>query len=189
MDKRKFGNGGTKVNVTCEVILDLIPLVKDGVASEQSSMLVDQHIKDCQDCQGEYESVEMEGVGDIVVKDQKIILAIKRSVFITQLAILVVGAVIGVALSNSMGMFYNFIIMPIVGGVSLLAFRRRCFWVPIAVFILSYVWTTIMNIVEAGFKWIMLYSGLFYSVIYSGLVVLGIVIAGLLWFAFKKEDE
>ena len=67
------------------------------------------------------------------ISDQKIISAIKRSIFITQLAILTIGALIGTALTNSMGMFYNFIIM-LIGGVALLVFKRKWYYAPIAVF-------------------------------------------------------
>ena len=33
------------MNISCDIILDLIPLVKDGVASEDSVKIVHEHIK------------------------------------------------------------------------------------------------------------------------------------------------
>ncbi len=125
------------MNISCNIILDLIPLVKDGVASDDSVAVVNEHIKNCKTCKSEYESFENINIDQSSIRDEKIILAIKRSVFITQLIILIAGAFIGVALSNSMNMFYNFLIMPIIGSISLIAFKKKWYWSPIAIFILT----------------------------------------------------
>lgn len=175
------------MNIPCNVILDLIPLVKDGVASDDSTMIVREHIKNCKSCKSEFETFQCNNIEQTRIKDEKIILDIKRSIFITQLIILIVGATIGVALSNSMGMFYNFLIMPIIGSVSFIAFKSRWHLTLIGIFILTYLWQTTMGVVSSGFAWVPLYSGLYYSIIYTILVGLGIVITMLLKFAFKKE--
>ena len=41
----------------CEVIEDLLPLVKDGVASQESERLVMEHIQTCDNCRKEYDSI------------------------------------------------------------------------------------------------------------------------------------
>ncbi|MBR3356814.1 MAG: DUF4825 domain-containing protein [Solobacterium sp.] len=38
-------------DITCEVIEDLLPLYADGIASEASRKLVEEHLKTCADCQ------------------------------------------------------------------------------------------------------------------------------------------
>lgn len=187
MDQSHLGKGGTKLNISCDVILDLIPLVKDGVASDDSTIIVNEHIKSCESCKTEFEIFESTNIEQPVIKDEKIISAIKRSIFITQLTILAAGAIIGVALSNSMGMFYNFIIMPLIGCIGFTVLKRKWYLTPLAIFILTYLWQTIMGIVSGGFNWIALYIGLYYSIIYTMLVCLGVIIAMLLKFAFKKE--
>lgn len=175
------------MNISCNVILDLIPLVKDGVASEDSTAIVNEHIKSCESCRAEFEMFKTGSQEDVTIKDEKIISAIKRSVFITRIIILVSGAVIGVALSNSMSMFYNFIIMPVIGGISFIAYKKRWYLAPAAIFVLTYLWQTVEGIVSGGFEPPALYRGVFFSLIYTGLVLLGVVIAALLKFAFKKE--
>lgn len=175
------------MNISCNIILDLIPLVKDGVASDDSIIAVNEHIKSCESCKAEFETFESIKLEQPSIKDEKIIFAIKRSIFITQFIILTGGAVIGVALSNSMDMFYNLIIMPIIGGVSLVVFRRKWYLAPLSVFVLTCIWQTIIGIVSGGFNWSALYMGLYYGVIYTVLVCLGLVISVLLKFAFKKE--
>lgn len=175
------------MNISCNIIYDLIPLVKDGVASDDSTIIVNEHINNCKNCKAEFETFEPTKIEQPPTKDEKIIFAIKRSIFITQLSVLIAGAIIGLALSNSMGMFYNFIIMPIIGGISLVAFKRKWYLALLAIFVLTYFWQAIRGLVSGGFDWMVLYRALYYSMIYTILVGLGIIITVLLKFAFKKE--
>ncbi|MDF2673379.1 MAG: hypothetical protein K0R09_1644 [Clostridiales bacterium] len=175
------------LNISCNIILDLIPLVKDGVASIDSTNLVNEHVKSCESCKAEFDSFENICIETPSIKDEKIIFDIKRSIFITQVIILISGAIVGVALSNSMNMFYNFIIMPITGAISFITFNRKCYLAVIAVFILSFTWISVGEIISGGFRWTALYGGLFFSLIYALLIGIGVVIAILLKFAFKKE--
>ena len=41
--------------MTCEVIRDLLPLYADGVASQESRALVEEHIRTCDECRALYE--------------------------------------------------------------------------------------------------------------------------------------
>jgi len=176
------------LNISCDIILDLIPLVKDGVASEDSVKIVHEHIKSCQSCRADYEAFKYTNIEQISTKDEKIIFAIKRSIFISQLIFLIAGALIGIAFSNSMNMFYNFLIMPIVGSISLFTFKKKWYLSPVAIFILTYLWQTIEIIISDGFQWHSFYAGLFYSVIYTVLVIIGVVITKLLKFAFGRGE-
>lgn len=177
------------MDMHCNVILDLIPLVKDGVASTESSHLVKAHVKGCESCKVELDAFEDIRIDQLQIKDQKIIFDIKRSIYITQMFVLVIGAIIGIALSNSMGMFYNFIIMPIIGGVSFITFKRKWVVAPLVIFIVTYSWQTFLTLLENGLSWAGLSVGLFYSSVYTFLVALGVVITILLKFAFKKGEK
>lgn len=177
------------MRVSCDVILDLIPLVKDGVASDESCRIVNEHIKSCKKCKAEFETFESINLQELNLKDEKIIFSIKRSVFITQIAILIIGAILGVALSDSASMFYNFMIMPLIGGISLFALKEKWYLTPIAIFILTYLRQIAIHVFSDGFCWDMLYDGLYYSIIYIILVGLGVIIARLFIFAFKKKSK
>ncbi len=177
------------MNINCNVILDLIPLVKDGVASKESAYLVNEHVEHCAACKIELDAFENIKIEPLNLKDTKIIFDIKRSVYISQIVILALGAVLGIALSSSMGMFYNFIIMPIIGGISLIVFKKRWVLAALGIFIVTYLWQTILVMAEDGFSLTGLTVGLYYSVVYAILVVLGAVIAGLLKFAFEKGED
>lgn len=174
------------MNIPCDIIRDLIPLVKDNVASDVSTKIVNEHIEGCKNCRAEFEAFGMRPEQPSV-KDEQIITAIRRSILITQLIILIAGTVIGIALSNSMGMFYNFIIMPVIGGISLIAFKARWYLTPLAIFVVTYLWLTVKNIALSGFTWLALYDGLYFATIYTVLVGLGAVIAMLLRFIFQRR--
>ncbi|MDD4569325.1 MAG: zf-HC2 domain-containing protein [Tepidanaerobacteraceae bacterium] len=176
------------MSISCDVIQDLIPLVKDGVASAASTRIVNEHIAICERCRTEFEIFQT-NLEQPSIKDEKIIFAIKRSILITQFVILIAGAIIGVALSNSMCMFYNFIIMPAIGGISMIALKRKWYLAPFGIFIITFLWLTIKNIVLSGFARGALYDGLYYSTIYTVLVGLGLIIAMLLKFIFAKDGE
>jgi len=175
------------LKISCYIIRDLIPLVKDGVASDDSTIIVKNHIKICESCKSEFDTLEDMNPLQSTLKDKKIIFAMKRSIFVTQIVFLVSGGILGIALSNSMGMFYNFLIMPIIGGVSVVTFKSKWYLTPIVIFVLSFLWQTIAQILSDGYELIFLYNGLYYSVIYTVLVLVGVVIAKLLKITFKKE--
>ena len=43
------------IKITCDMCMDLMPLVQDGVASEDSIAAVEQHIKTCSECKSVFE--------------------------------------------------------------------------------------------------------------------------------------
>ncbi len=177
------------MNINCNVILDLIPLVKDGVASNESTLIVNEHLEHCATCKTELDAFESIGIEPLKLKDRKILVDITRSVYLSQIVVLVLGAILGIALSSSMGMFYNFIIMPIIGGVSLILFKNKWVVVALAIFVVTYLWQTVLVMAENGFSVAGLTVGLYYSTVYAFLVVLGTVIARLLRFAFEKGED
>lgn len=175
--------------ISCNIICDLIPLVKDRVASRESEDMVKDHIEDCEACREEFETFESIDLADLSLEDEKIIHSIKRNVFITQMTILILGAIIGVALTGSMGQFYNFIIMPIMGGISLIALKDRWYMGFIGVFVLSYLGQIIYFMVTDEFSWEILYGAMFYGIIYISLMALGMIIFILIRFAFGKGSD
>ena len=175
------------MKISCEVILDLIPLVKDGVASRDSEILVKEHLKSCESCKAEFQAMEGVQLKNPSINDEKIVFAIKHSIFITQSIMLVAGGFLGVALTNSSNIFYNLIIMPILGAFSYAIYKKKCYFTAIAIFLFTYIWQSSEGIISQGFSWEQLQYGLFFSSIYVFLIGIGVIIAMLLKFAFKKE--
>lgn len=86
------------MNISCDVISDLIPLVKDNVASEDSIKLVTDHLKSCERCKLEFGStLPIQDEFD----DRRVISSIKKKLFLAMSALLLIGAFIGMALNKN----------------------------------------------------------------------------------------
>lgn len=46
------------MKLSCDTIQDMLPLVAEDLASEDTVKLVKEHIKDCKDCKLEYEDIK-----------------------------------------------------------------------------------------------------------------------------------
>ena len=46
--------------ISCDICMDLIPLVKDGIASEDSCDAVKKHISKCEKCKVEFDEIKRE---------------------------------------------------------------------------------------------------------------------------------
>ena len=178
------------IKISCEVCLDLMPLVKDNVASEDSKKLVLEHIRQCGYCKNEFDN-RYDTLPEM--NDRRVLQKIKKRIFFAALATVIIGALVGIGLTEGPGMFYNIIIMPLVGAIAYFALNRKSFYFPIALFILSYIWALINYIFDSSYLkdsiLNLLFAPTFLSCIYSGLALFGIIIAFLLKFAFRKEVE
>lgn len=176
-------------DVSCNTICDLIPLVRDGVASKDSINMVFKHMEHCEICRKEFETFKSTDLKSLSAGDENIINTIRRNILITQVIILMLGAIIGVALTGSMGQFYNFIIMPILGALSIRALKDRWYIAFISVFVLSYIGQVLYFIITNQFSWGVLYGSMFYGVVYIVLMTLGVIIFKLLKFALGGEEN
>ncbi len=46
------------MNISCEIVKDLLPLYHDGVCSEESRRMVEEHLSACEKCRAELKSIE-----------------------------------------------------------------------------------------------------------------------------------
>lgn len=110
----------------CEVIRDLLPLVQDGVASEASCRMVQEHLEECEACRTFCISEPVKMPDETL--DRRLVASVRKAFFFVGMALLLTGAAVGVALTDSMGMFYNFILMPGVGMLGYWLFRGKSFF-------------------------------------------------------------
>ena len=179
------------VEINCNVCLDLMPLVKDKVASDDSEMLVAKHIENCESCKALFSSEEIDR--EYKVDDRKVISNIKSKIISIGLIILIIGGLLGIYLSNSQGMFYNVLIMPCIGIAGCVLLRKKYYWVPVGIFTLSYLGIIIQSLLE-DIEWLgrmpeLFIMPLFLSIIYTILVGIGTAIGALFGYAFGKESK
>lgn len=176
--------------ITCDTCLDLIPLVKDKVASEDSKKLLEDHVKECQTCKEIYESFDRQ---EVVMDEKHILDKIKRQLMLLSMLAIVGASILGLALSETIGMFYNIIIMPSIGIVAYFALGKKSYYVPFALFLFSYIWLFIKYIAEGmlgeGIIFGVFTIPIYWSAIYTGLCGLGLIIGFLLKYAFGREKN
>lgn len=175
-----------KYQIPCAVYEDLLQLVTDGIASEESRILVDQHAKNCPHCsQNErIEVVELE-----ISSETRILQKIKFQVMAWGFVLLLFGVFFGVSMGVSEEMFLNIWIMPLLGGLSALIYKNRSVYLLVAVFLISSIFHCLPFHFVEDYSIYNLLGGLQYGMVYAGLFLLGQVIGALFGFALKKEVE
>lgn len=174
--------------ISCDICMDLIPLVKDKVASDDSYKAVMNHISQCSHCKSLFEDKAY--IYDKIpeIDDKKVISKIRNELVFAGIILILIGSVIGVAFSESENMFYNILIMPIIGGFSYFLIRKKSYLIPIIMFGFVYIYHLVKYMIEGGFEGTsLLIAPLTWSFIYSGLCALGVFIGFLLYIAFRRE--
>lgn len=174
------------IEISCNVCQDLMPLVLDEIASEDSGRLVHSHIESCKECESLYLGLTKPDSSRI--NDQNNIKTIINKLYLFGLFALIAGALFGVYLTNTTNIFYNIILMPFVGAFGYLILRKKGFLVPIGIFVITYLWLLIIYVIENGSitAEILTYP-IFFVLIYTLLAVIGLILGFLLKYVFQKE--
>lgn len=167
--------------ITCDLCMDLIPLVKDGVASEDSKRAVEQHIASCDVCSALY-------AGDTPppVDPAKTFSKIHRKLQFSSAMLLMFGVFFGLSLTAGSDMFYNTLIMPVIGALGYYLFRKKALYSIPLLLLITHAVINLFGLLR-GIEHLDTYSMLMWTFLYSVFTVLGTVVAWLLHFAFRKE--
>lgn len=166
--------------ISCEVCRDLMPLVKDGIASEESRAAVMGHLERCDACRKLFgtertASEPQESVLSRVMHRMRLFLAM----------LLMFGILFGLSLTAGSSIFYNVVLMPAIGAVGYYLFRWKALYI---LPLLLSATHAVTNLLGMGNEVLDAYSMLLWSLLYSLFAVLGTIIAWLLHFVFRKED-
>ena len=166
--------------ISCDVCMDLMPLVQDGVASEDSRTAVLGHIAECPRCKALFE-------GEIPAPDHAGILLekIRRRAQIFSAMLLMFGVFYGLMLTAGSGLFYNVLIMPAIGAIGYYLFRWRGLYILPALLLVTHL---ITNALGLGGEYLDFPALLLWTGLYCAAALVGFVIAALLHFAFRKEE-
>ncbi len=79
----------------CKIIEDIIPLCKEGICSDESKAIVEEHIKECEMCRKLYEEIPQENTESIlnVPKESKVFLKVNRKMKRSKLKIILLSLV------------------------------------------------------------------------------------------------
>lgn len=182
------------MNIPCEVILDLIPLVRDGASSEEAKRMVEDHVAQCAPCRAEYESYSPKEKNAITLEDKRIIRSIKMNITVSKLFLIAIVIALGMFLmfhDYTRMQSYNYLLMPAVGALSYFSLRhsRILYSIPPAVFVITYCWRVLTSWRDSGFNVSVLQYVHIYALTYAVLTLAGIGIAFLLRFAFRPGQK
>ena len=166
--------------ISCDMCMDLMPLVQDGVASEDSRAAVLRHLEECPACKALFE-------GELPVpSDTKRILdRVRRKAQIFSAMVMMFGIFYGLMLTADEGLFYNVLIMPVIGAIGYYLFRWKGLYIIPALLFGTHM---ITNALGLGAEHLELSTLMTWTGIYCGAAMVGFVIAALLHFAFRKEE-
>ncbi|MEG2595597.1 MAG: zf-HC2 domain-containing protein [Ruthenibacterium sp.] len=170
-------------SLPCAVCRDLIPLVRDGVASEESSQIVHQHIAVCDDCKHFMSGAQTCAEPD----DTRVIGRMKRKISLWLVGVVTCSLVFGVALTFSTHSLLAILVFPLCCGIA--------YWFD------SFVWKLVPPIACAILFIIVIFQhgygtpirqfmGALRSGIFVGILcAVGALAAALLKYGFSKGEK
>lgn len=167
--------------ITCGLCMDLMPLVRDGLASDDSREAVEQHVRSCAACHALYS-----GDAPPAVSPDRAFAKLKRRLRFFSLMLLAFGVFFGLSLTAGAGQFYNTLIMPVIGALGYILFRwKAVYGVPLLLLLTH----SAMNLLRLTAEAEQLDAGALFlwTALYSIFALTGVLIAGLLHYAFRKE--
>ena len=168
--------------ITCDVCMDLIPLVQDGVASQDSVLAVENHIKNCSKCGAIFKGqIPIRNDGKELLKKMK-----KRAQVFTGM-LLMFGILFGLSLTATSELFLNALVMPVLGGIGYYLFRWKAAYIVPCILLVTHIVMNSFGMIR-GIQRLSILDVLFWNVLYSFFAILGVIIVGLLHFAFRKEE-
>ena len=169
-------------DISCGICRNLIPLVKDGVASEDSRAAVARHLEGCPACRALLEGVSPPAADG----SERAFARLLQKIRLFAALLMMLGIFFGLSLAD-MQMFYNSLIMPVIGGLGYLVFRQKALWRVPLLLLCTHLLTNFLSLLR-GAGALDLYSLVMWTFLYGLFALIGVVIAWLLHFAFKKED-
>jgi len=177
----------------CSIVKDLLPLYVEDMVSAETAQYVNEHLKECPECQKEFENVK-EGrilpVKQPVLPDtsakpfKKMMKRMNRQIYMFAYSLIIFFIFLGFSWTNGENLMYNSIIMPIVGMFGYYVFRWKAIYKMPVLLLLIDLAVFAFQLVEIEFP-----NTLTWTLIYSLFVFVGIIIAFLFHYAFKKEEQ
>lgn len=173
----------------CDLILDIMPLVKDGAASETTKRILGEHIACCDSCLKIYAELpqsQQQSEEASVRTLQKI----RRKMTVSAWAIMIFATLVGGFLTMTEHMGYNVVLFPLVGIAAFLLMGNGA-WkgIPVVATASSLLLVLRLVTVWAPASWEELRSVVLFSLCYGGAYGAGVGISWLLRKALLLPQE
>lgn len=157
------------MKISCNIIQDLIPLVNDGVASEESMQLVMEHCQECKTCQ---ELVKEKSI----INEQNLEAKWEQKIRKSIIGCMILVILFACSFSATVNQFQNFILIPAIGAIGYGVLKQKVYILYILIFV-SHLFIGLLY-KEFGI------SVIFYTIIYWALLTIGIIIYWCYNYAF-----
>ena len=183
------------MDISCDIIRDLLPLYAEDLVSEETAEYVKEHLQTCQTCQKELENMtpktELAVPASKPAEDmatakpfKKIMKKMNRQFYSLTYALIIFFIFLGFGWTEGENLFYNSLIMPIVGVFGYCVFRWKAIYkLPLLLLAID------LSVAAFGVIAMDLYSAFMWTLIYGVFALVGVVIAFLLHYAFRKENS
>ena len=179
----------------CSIVRDLLPLYIEDMVSPETAKYIGAHLAECPECRAELDSLASgENLGETEKKAEvnidkakpfkKIMKRMNRQFYMLSYSLIIFFIFLGLAWTGGENLMYNSLIMPVVGVFGYYVFRWRAVYkLPVLLLIMD-AFVCVFNLIELD-----IYSVFMWTAIYSIFVFVGVAIAFLLHYAFKKEEK
>ena len=171
------------IKITCDICMDLMPLVQDNVASADSIAIVKQHLETCSECRAMFEG-QMPAPSD----GNQIIKKTQRKIHTFLSMVLMFGVFFGLSLTATSELFFNSLIMPILGCIGYYLFQWKALYITPTLLLITHFIINTFRLIR-GLEYLDIASLFMWTAIYSFFSIIGTIIAGLIHFALRKEDS
>ncbi|MBQ6935296.1 MAG: zf-HC2 domain-containing protein [Clostridia bacterium] len=178
----------------CKIISDLLPLYLENMVCDETSEFVKNHLFECENCRKDFEALKNGADLKEVFKEdaekqpenikpfKRIMKKMNMQVHSISYLLIIFFIFFGFLSMNSANVFYNSLIMPIVGVFGYIIFRFKAFYkLPVLLLVINLL-ACLFNLADVEFIDIF-----FWTAIFTAFVDAGIIIAFLIHFAFRKE--
>ena len=179
----------------CSIVKDLLPLYIENMTSEETTQFINEHLNACTACKSEYEALNSDfpvsktevecNIETAQAKSFKTIMRkMNRQFNSLAYALVILFIFLGFSWAGGENLMYNSLIMPVVGIFGYYVFGWKAFFkIPLLLFVVE-LFIFAFNLWDLDF-----HSAIIWTLLYCGFVFVGIVIAFLLHFAFRKEKK
>lgn len=180
------------MKIECCLVKDLLPLYAEKLVSEETALLVEDHLRECSNCKKELDLIlsdnfgELENHSDQNIENAKPLkkLADKLSFRMQSMsyALIILFVFLGLTITAGSDMMYNSLIMPIVGVFGYFAFRLRSLYKLPVLLLFIEAFATVFGLLNEEWQSILMWTPIYLIFIY-----LGVAVTFLFHYAFRKE--
>ena len=170
------------IKISCDICMDLMPLVQDNVASADSIAIVKHHLETCSECRSLFEG-QIPAPSD----SKQIVKKIQRKIHTFLSMVLMFGVFFGLSLTASSELFLNSLIMPVLGCIGYYLFRWKALYITPILLLVTHLITNTFGLIYNS-QYLDITSLFMWTAIYSLFSMIGTIIVGLIHFALRKED-